>query len=71
MGSVDQVTQRNATAAEELSSTAQEMSAQADALQELIAFFDVGTGDTGAPASLGGASAVLPPRASRPRALVG
>ena len=71
MSSVDQVTQRNASAAEELSSTAQEMSAQADALQELIAFFDVGTGDAGATASRGGASAVPPPRASRPRALVG
>jgi methyl-accepting chemotaxis protein len=70
MASVDQVTQRNASAAEELSSTAQEMSAQADALQELIAFFQVELGSTGAPASRGGASPVLPRRAS-PRALVG
>ncbi|HEY6842728.1 MAG TPA: methyl-accepting chemotaxis protein, partial [Thermoanaerobaculia bacterium] len=36
---VDQVTQRNASAAEELASTAEEMSAQAEALQQLIAFF--------------------------------
>ena len=39
MGLVDQVTQRNASAAEELASTAEEMSAQAEALQRMIAFF--------------------------------
>ncbi|MFY9223008.1 MAG: methyl-accepting chemotaxis protein, partial [Blastocatellia bacterium] len=42
MGQVDQVTQRNAAAAEELSSTAQEMSSQAMALQQLMAFFRFG-----------------------------
>lgn len=36
---VDQVTQRNASAAEELSATAEEMSAQALSLQEILAFF--------------------------------
>jgi len=36
---VDQVTQRNAAAAEELASTAEEMSAQAEGLEQLIAFF--------------------------------
>jgi methyl-accepting chemotaxis protein len=41
MATVDQVTQRNASAAEELSSTAEEMAAQAEALQQLIAFFAV------------------------------
>ena len=41
MAQVDQVTQRNASAAEELSSTAEEMSAQAEALQQLMAFFRV------------------------------
>jgi methyl-accepting chemotaxis protein len=41
MGTVDQVTQRNASAAEELSSTAEEMSAQAEGLQRLVAFFVV------------------------------
>ncbi|BDG04248.1 methyl-accepting chemotaxis protein [Anaeromyxobacter oryzae] len=41
MGVVDQVTQRNASAAEELSSTAEEMSSQAEALQQLMAFFQV------------------------------
>jgi methyl-accepting chemotaxis protein len=41
MGQVDQVTQRNASAAEELSSTAEEMSSQAESLQQLMAFFAV------------------------------
>jgi methyl-accepting chemotaxis protein len=39
MGVVDQVTQRNATAAEELSSTAEQMSAQADELSRVVGFF--------------------------------
>jgi len=39
MAVVDQVTQRNASAAEELSSTAEEMSSQAEALQQLMSFF--------------------------------
>jgi len=41
MTQVDQVTQRNASAAEELASTAQELTAQADALHQLMAFFRV------------------------------
>ncbi len=41
MGQVDQVTQRNASAAEELSSTAEEMASQAEDLQQLMAFFGV------------------------------
>ena len=36
---VDQVTQRNASASEELASTAEEMASQAEALQQTIAFF--------------------------------
>ena len=39
MGTVDQVTQRNASAAEELSSTAEEMASQAEGLQQLMGFF--------------------------------
>jgi methyl-accepting chemotaxis protein len=35
------VTQRNASSAEELSSTAEEVAAQAEALQKLVAFFAV------------------------------
>jgi methyl-accepting chemotaxis protein len=41
MGTVDQVTQRNASAAEELSSTAEEMASQAEALQQLVSYFRV------------------------------
>ena len=46
MGSVDQVTQRNASASEELSSTAEEMASQAEALQQLISFFTVRDGES-------------------------
>jgi methyl-accepting chemotaxis protein len=50
MASVDQVTQRSASAAEELSSTAEEMSSQAESLQQLMAFFTLRDGQgSGAP----------------------
>ena len=39
MVQVDQVTQRNAAAAEELASTAEELAAQAEALTEMMSFF--------------------------------
>jgi methyl-accepting chemotaxis protein len=45
MGAVEQVTQRNASAAEELASTAEEMAAQAHALQDMMAFFRLGDED--------------------------
>jgi methyl-accepting chemotaxis protein len=41
MEQVDQVTQRNASAAEELASTAEELSSQAMALQQLMSFFRI------------------------------
>lgn len=41
MSQVDQVTQRNASASEELASTAEEMSSQAEALNQLMGFFRV------------------------------
>lgn len=41
LAQVDQVTQRNASAAEELASTAEEMASQAEALSGLIGFFRV------------------------------
>jgi methyl-accepting chemotaxis protein len=44
MSLVDQVTQRNASASEELASTAEEMAAQAEALQQTIAFFNTAGG---------------------------
>jgi methyl-accepting chemotaxis protein len=49
MGVVDQVTQQNASAAEELSSTAEEVAAQSAALEQLVGWFQV----AGAGASLG------------------
>jgi methyl-accepting chemotaxis protein len=42
MSQVDQVTQRNASAAEELAGTAEEMASQAEALQQSVAFFRIG-----------------------------
>ncbi len=42
IGQVDQVTQRNASAAEELSSTAEQQAAQAQRLKQLMAFFRLG-----------------------------
>jgi methyl-accepting chemotaxis protein len=49
MGTVDEVTQRNASAAEELSGTAEELASQAESLQHLISFFQVaGQHDLGA-----------------------
>jgi methyl-accepting chemotaxis protein len=41
MSRVDQVTQRNAAAAEELASTSEELSAQAEAMQALMSFFQI------------------------------
>ena len=41
LAGVDQVTQRNASAAEELASTAEEMASQAESLEQLMAFFRV------------------------------
>jgi methyl-accepting chemotaxis protein len=54
MVQVDEVTQRNASAAEELASTAEEMSAQAETLQRLVSFFRVREED--------GRTLVSPPR---------
>jgi methyl-accepting chemotaxis protein len=62
MASVDQVTQRNASAAEELASTAEEMSSQAASLQQLIGFFRIAAG---ASAAAGGETPAAP-RAADP-----
>jgi methyl-accepting chemotaxis protein len=47
MAQVDQVTQTNASSAEELSSTAEELASQAEALQQMMSFFKTTGGDTG------------------------
>jgi methyl-accepting chemotaxis protein len=49
MAQVDQVTQRTASAAEELASTAEEMTAQAESLRDLVSFFAIGDDDGAAP----------------------
>lgn len=49
MSLVDQVTQRNASAAEEPAATAEEMSSQALALQQLVAFFRTDAGEAAHP----------------------
>ncbi|ABS28016.1 methyl-accepting chemotaxis protein [Anaeromyxobacter sp. Fw109-5] len=74
MGVVDQVTQRNASAAEELSSTAEEMASQAEALQQLTAFFEIAGLGTPRPAPAPRASNAKPappaePRRAAPRAV--
>ena len=60
MGEVDQVTQRNASASEELSSTSEEMAAQAAALKEQVAYFQL-PGD-GRPTGPGAGHARSPSR---------
>ena len=57
MSLVDQVTQRNASASEELASTAEEMAAQAEALQQTISFFR----------TVGAAAPAAPRPATQPR----
>jgi len=74
MSQVDQVTQRNASAAEELSSTAEELAQQAEALQQLMAFFRVAeqeqAGWSRQPTGPAGtAQRPAPPAAPRPEAL--
>jgi methyl-accepting chemotaxis protein len=47
MGQVEQVTQRNASASEELASTAEEVSSQAEALKQTMAFFHIDASQLG------------------------
>jgi len=47
MAQVDQVTQRNASSAEELSSTAEEMASQSESLAQLMGFFKTTSMDAG------------------------
>ena len=70
MGNVDQVTQRNASAAEELASTAEEMNAQAESLQQLMRFFQLGREDAqlGAARATSAAASAEPRRSSAARA---
>ena len=65
MGQVDQVTQRNASASEELASTAEEMAAQAESLQETMRFFRLGDEAERSPRGVAAAAHGTPP--ARPR----
>jgi methyl-accepting chemotaxis protein len=56
MTQVDRVTQTNAAAAEELSSTAEEMATQADNLQRVMSFFPLHDSEEHLPATLPSAS---------------
>ena len=58
IGHMDQVTQRNAAAGEELASTAEEVAAQAQSLQRLISFFNI---------TRGGATGITRPAPRRDR----
>jgi methyl-accepting chemotaxis protein len=49
MGQVEQVTQRNASASEELASTAEEVSSQAEALKQTMSFFHIDESQVGGP----------------------
>src|SRR5205823_9799733 len=64
LSQVDQVTQRNASAAEELAATAEEMAAQAEGLQNLVSFFRI-NGEHRAFAAQ--AHAAVPQRAAAPK----
>jgi methyl-accepting chemotaxis protein len=66
MSTVDQVTQRNAAAAEELSSTAEEVASQAHALQQLVSFF-VLKEEAARQARLGARGPVSPGQVPAPR----
>jgi len=62
MGAVDLITQRNSAASEELASTAEEMSSQAESLNELVSYFRVGQHGNAAFGHVGDAG----PKAARP-----
>jgi len=70
MGQVEQITQRNASAAEELASTAEELASQAESLQSVMDFFHIeGTHDAQRrPAAATTAAPVLPAPALSPKA---
>jgi len=68
LAQVDQVTQRNASAAEELAATSEEMAAQAEGLQQLVGFFDIGSEHRVAkPAPVFHAPVLTQPAARRPK----
>jgi methyl-accepting chemotaxis protein len=65
MAVVDQVAQRNASAAEELSSTAEEVASHAATLERMVAWFRI-RGAAGASPSDGAGGLALPPSSRTP-----
>ena len=61
MSQVDQVTQRNASAAEELSSTAEELASQSEALLQLMNFFKIEDADAALSVAKHGRKTWMPP----------
>jgi methyl-accepting chemotaxis protein len=66
---VDQITQRNATASEELAAAAEEMSAQADGLRQLSDFFSLDENAASRPAPRGPREPRSKPNVQKPRVL--
>lgn len=66
MSQVDQVTQTNASSAEELSSTAEEMASQAESLQQLMSFFQLGAHEEARPYRQQPAPVLRPGETNRP-----
>jgi methyl-accepting chemotaxis protein len=69
MAVVDQITQRNASAAEELASTAEEMASQAESLRQTVDFFRLRTDERSAPRAV--AHPVAPATPAAPARPVG
>jgi methyl-accepting chemotaxis protein len=72
MGLVDQVTQRNASAAEELASTSEELAAQAHTLEQTVAYFQLAALAAPVPvrpAFVARPTAATPPNGHRPVAV--
>ncbi len=67
MTQVDQVTQRNAAAAEELASTSEELAGQAESLQQLLSFFRVDQGTAPTQPARSVARHAAPPVAPKPK----
>ncbi len=65
MGQLSEATQQNASASEELAATSEELSDQAHALQQSIAFFNTGA-STGTGAGTGATRRLTPPTSARP-----
>ena len=71
MEQLNQITQQNASASEELAATSEEMSGQAMQLQEAMSFFKVDASVLSAPAKAQPAAKVAPKKPASAKAVVG